>query len=77
MNFSLQFRTIVKYVILTACGILLYVLAAKYAFTERGYFAIGGEGFLLLLPVIYGVTGTVIRDWIRDIKDHGRGVKRR
>lgn len=68
---------IAKYAILTACGVLLYLLAAKQALVERGYFAVGGEGLFLLLPVIYGVTSAVLRDWLRDIKARGKGVKRR
>lgn len=63
MKFSPCFRTVVKYAILTVCGILLYALFAKYALTERGYFAIGGEGFLLILPVIYGLVEAVIRGY--------------
>lgn len=68
---------IVKYTALTVCSILLYLLAAKQVLAERGYFAIGGEGLFLLLPVLYGVTHAVIRDWIKEIKDHDKGVKRR
>lgn len=68
---------IVKYAVLTVCGILLYLLAAKQVFVKRGYFAIGGEDLFLLLPVFYGVTHAVIRDWIKEIKDRDKGVKRR
>ncbi len=46
-------RTIVKYAILTAVGILIYLVAADYANEWRGYKAYGGEVFLLLLPVFY------------------------
>lgn len=62
-------RFVVKYVTLTVCGILLYLLVAKYALTQRGYFAMGGEVFFLLLPVLYYIAATMIRDIIRDIKD--------
>lgn len=66
----------VKYAVLTVCGVLLYLLAAKHALTERGYFAIGGEGLLLLLPVIYGILSAVIRDWLKDLKARGRGLRK-
>lgn len=63
MKFSPPFGTVVKYAVLTVCGILLYVLASRYALTVRGYSAIGGEGLLLLLPVIYGLAEAVIRGY--------------
>ena len=72
-----ELRAIVKYAVLTVCGILLYLLAAKQVLAKRGYFAIGGEGLFLLLPVFYGATHAVIRDWIKEIKDRDKGVKRR
>ena len=68
--------TVVKYAALTVCGILLYLLAAKCTLADRGYFAIGGEGLFLLLPVFYGVGHAVVRDWIREIKGRDEGVKR-
>ena len=55
--------------LLAVCGILLYLFVAKYALAQRGYFAVGGEMFFLLLPVLYYIVATMIRDIIRDIKD--------
>lgn len=62
-------RVAAKYATLTIGGILLYLLVAKYALAERSYFAVGGEAFFLLLPVLYYIITTMIRDSIRDIKD--------
>jgi len=69
MKFQQILRVVAKYATLTAFGILLYMFAAKYAFEERGYFAVGGEGFFLFLPVFYYLAATMIRNIIRDIKD--------
>ncbi|WP_298029725.1 hypothetical protein [uncultured Dysosmobacter sp.] len=69
MKFYQILRRVVKYAALTVCGILLYLYAAKYALTQRGYFAVGGEVFLLLLPVYYYIVSTIVRDVIRDIKN--------
>ncbi|WP_300608184.1 hypothetical protein [uncultured Oscillibacter sp.] len=69
MKFNRVIGIVVKYILLTGGGVLLYILAAKYALAERGYFAVGGEVFFLLLPVLYYVTAMVIRDYLRDIKD--------
>lgn len=69
MKFNRVIGIVVKYILLTGGGVLLYILAAKYALAERGYFAVGGEVFFLLLPVFYYIVATVIRDYLRDIKD--------
>lgn len=56
-------KRIIKYAILTACGIALF-LVVNYAGTmHRGYAAIGGEGFFILLPVLWWIVETVIRDF--------------
>ena len=68
MKFNRVIGIVAKYILLTGGGVLLYIMAAKYALTERGYFAVGGEVFFLLLPVLYYVATTVIHDYIRDIK---------
>lgn len=68
MKFNRVIWTVAKYIALTVGGILLYTLAAKYAQAERGYFAVGGEGFLLFLPVLYWVTAAVVRDMIKESK---------
>lgn len=62
-------RVAAKYATLSIGGILLYLFVAKYALAERGYFAVGGEVFFLLLPVLYYTVTTIIRDSIHDIKD--------
>lgn len=43
----------IKYGILTAIGIILYKVCAAAAYAQRGYSAVGGEAFILLLPVVY------------------------
>ena len=41
-----------KYVLLTVAGIALFERARPFAFEQRGYEAIGGEVFLLALPLV-------------------------
>lgn len=51
---------VLKYVLLTLLGVLLYKAAAEYALQTRGYFAVGGEVFILFLPVFYyGISKSV------------------
>jgi hypothetical protein len=59
------------YAFLMVAGILLYKLGAAYALRERGYYAVGGEGLALLLPVFYYCAAATIRDIVRDVKDRG------
>ena len=49
------------YIFIQAVGIILYKYAAAYAYTERGYIAVGGEFFLLLLPVFVYLIGSMMR----------------
>lgn len=60
---------VLKYAVLTAAGIALYIVGARYAYAERGYFAIGGEALALFLPVIYYAAGQTIRDVFKDVKN--------
>ena len=59
MKFNRVIGIVVKYILLTGGGVLLYILAAKCALAERSYFAVGGEAFFLLLPVLYYVNPRV------------------
>ena len=56
------------YVFLLAAGIALYRAGAVWALEQRGYYAVGGEALMILLPVVFFVTWTTVRDTIRDLK---------
>lgn len=62
-------KTVARYALLTAAGVLLYKLGAAYALRERGYFAVGGEAVFLLLPILYCLAAAVIRDIARYRED--------
>lgn len=53
-----------KYTALTAAGVALYLWARGYANTQRGYEAVGGEVFLLALPLVWLMVEITIRDAI-------------
>lgn len=61
-------RAVTKYAALTVAGVILFRAGADYAFTQRGYRAIGGEVFALFLPVIYYAISATVRDWLKEIK---------
>lgn len=61
--------TVAKYAALTVAGILLFRAGAAHAYAQRGYFAVGGEVFALLLPLFYFVISATVRDIIADVKN--------
>lgn len=65
-------RIVIKYAILTLVGIILFCAGAAAALKERGYQAVGGEVFALLLPVLYYLISTTIQDWIDYIRYEAR-----
>ncbi len=62
-------RTVARYALLTAAGILLYIAGAAYAMRRRGYFAVGGEALALLLPVLHYIVAAIARGFARDTED--------
>lgn len=60
--------TVVKYAILTLLGIWLYRLGAEYALQQRGYFAVGGEVFALMLPYFWWAVSRSVKDFVADVK---------
>lgn len=65
---------VAKYAALTLVGVLLFRAGQAHALAERGYEALGGEVFALLLPVLYWMVVRVARD-ILNIKE-GKGTWR-
>lgn len=53
------------YTMLTVTGIVATVVAAAYAFADRGYFAVGGEYAFLTLPLL-GMCVEYIVDDVRE-----------
>ncbi len=68
----IRLAVVVKYAALTLVGILLFRTGQAQALVERGYEALGGEVFALLLPVLYWMVVRVARD-ILNIKE-GKGT---
>lgn len=64
-------KTAVKYIALTLLGVVLYKCGAAIALSERGYFAIGGEVFMLFLPLFCWVFSRLMRDAIKPKREGG------
>lgn len=61
--------TLRTYILLTIAGIILFRIGSEVAYAERGYKAIGGEGFALLLPLYYLVISRTVQDFVRDFRE--------
>lgn len=71
-------KTIVKYTVLSVCGIILFHVGSVFAYAERGYKDIGGEMFLLLLPLFYymvSCTYREIKQTLKQIKEENKNEK--
>lgn len=62
-------RETAKYIFLTAAGIILFKYASAYATAQRGYRAMGGEYFLLLLPAIYAAAADMAHGIAQDMTE--------
>lgn len=67
----------IKYGALTVLGVCLFKMASEYALRERGYFAVGGEIFLLLLPVFYYLLSEMADSIRDDLGDVWKELKKR
>lgn len=65
--------TIALYAALTVAGIMLFRAGAAVAYAERGYNAVGGEVFALLLPAFYYIISQAVGDIVADMKKHQGG----
>ena len=67
----IHLTAIVKYAVLILAGILIFRAGQTHALAERGYEALGGEVFALLLPGLSWMVSRIIRDTL-DLKGGGR-----
>ena len=59
------------YTALAALGVVLTAMAARYAYADRGYFAIGGEYAFLMLPLFGAVVDCIWQGHAGERKHHG------
>lgn len=61
-------KTVIKYLFISLVGAVGFVAANSAATVSRGYDAIGGEVFFIILPVLWWIAERAARDIKRDIK---------
>lgn len=67
---------IIKWFLLISIGIVLFMAGSRQAYHYRGYEAIGGEIFLLAIPLIYKAMEDMVRDLVAEIKNDYRAWSR-
>ncbi len=61
-------KNVIKYLFLSLVGAAAFVAANSAATVDRGYYAIGGEVFFILLPLFWYLFGQMARDIKQEIK---------
>lgn len=63
-------KKVIKYAIITICGMILFLVINQAANKERVVASIGGEGVFIILPLIWWVVERMFKDFIDDIKSN-------
>ena len=70
-------ETVLKYAIITMCGLIIFTLANDSANAERISSSVGGEAVFVLLPVLWWVVERSIKDAAAEAKKAKRSRKER
>lgn len=70
-------ETVLKYAIITMCGLIIFTLANDAANAERISNSVGGEAVFVLLPVLWWVVERSIKDAAAEAKKAKRSRKER
>lgn len=72
-----RFENFLKWTTLTIIGLMLFMGGSRAAFHHRGYDAVGGEIFLLFIPLIYKAVEDMVNDLKEEIKRDYEAENRR
>ena len=70
-------ETVLKYAIITMCGLILFTLANDSANAERISNSVGGEAVFVLLPVLWWVIERTIKDSVAEARKAKRNRNER
>lgn len=70
-------ETVLKYAIITVCGLILFTLAHDSANAERISNSVGGEAIFVFLPVLWWVVERTIKDSVAEAKKAKRSRNER
>lgn len=63
-------KTVLKYILISSFGVVLYAHAAEAVEIERGYKAYGGELFILLLPIWWIIIEKIVKDAVIEVNQN-------
>ena len=69
--------TVLKYAIITMCGLILFTLANDSANAERISNSVGGEAVFVLLPVLWWIIEGTIKDSVAEARKAKRNRNER
>lgn len=58
----------IKYVILTVCGVILFIAVNRAANAERSAASFGGEVLFLVLPLMWWIVERTVKDLLAEYK---------
>lgn len=61
-------KKVIKYAIITICGVILFLVLNQASNKERVVASIGGEGVFFILPLIWWIVERIFKDFINEIK---------
>lgn len=70
-------ETLLKYAIITMCGLILFTLANDSANAERISNSVGGEAVFVLLPVLWWIIEGTIKDSVAEARKAKRNRNER
>ena len=70
-------ETVLKYAIITMCGLILFTLAIDCAYAERISKSVGGEAVFVLLPVLWWIIEGTIKDSVAEARKAKRNRNER
>jgi len=56
-------KKVIKYAIITVCGLILFAVLNRAANAERAVASIGGEAFFLILPLMWWIVERTVKDF--------------
>ncbi len=68
-------KVLIKYITITVCGLILFVIVNRAACPMRSTPSIGGEGFFLISPLFWWITERTVKDLADGFKRLWREVK--
>lgn len=61
-------KKVIKYAIITVCGVILFITINRAANAERPAASVGGEAFFPILPLMWWIVERTVKDLLAEYK---------